>query len=652
MQDSILFTPLNIGGLTLKNRLLSAPTSLAQLSPEGYLTPESIRYYELRAAGGCAAVTVGDAVVKGATGRSHPSQILLDDEGSVFSLTQVADAIHSHGAAASIELDHGGALCDAAFVVDGRPRGPSDIILDWGACVYALSETEIEEIADDFAHGAEIIKRCGFDMLMIHGGHGWLLHQFLSPLTNKRTDKYGGSIENRMRFPLLVIERVRAAVGRDFPIEFRMSADERMPDGFDCYGADTGIRIAEMLDGNVDLIHVSVGNNYHWESTVLMHPGCFQMQGENSHYATEIKRHVNTPVTTVGAFTDVDFMESFIKSGGADAIALGRALIADPFLPKKALLGRADDITPCLRCGECQGSMWATRTIRCSVNPLIGREYVYFSPPPIAETKKRVLVAGGGPGGLTAATESAKRGHDVVLCDSAEALGGALFFADGVGFKESIVRLRKVLSKRAEDAGIDIRLGTYADKDFMEQEKPDVVIAAVGSVPIVPPIAGADAPHVLLGANIRADTEIGHRVVIIGGGLIGCEIGLHLAEDGHEVTIIEMQDEVAPEATPLHRHGLLMRIRKVESIRVETGLRATSIEQGCVRAESKTGTERVFDTDTIILSAGMKANTDEIETLRDLAPEFYQIGDCRKARRIMQAIAEGYDAAVDISLPY
>lgn len=651
MNDSILFRPITIAGLTLKNRLFSAPTSLAELSPEGHLTPENILYYKLRAAGGCSVVTVGDAIVDGRSGRSHPRQVLLDDPDAIPSLTQTADAIHAHGAAASIELDHGGGLCEPAFVADGRPRGPSDFTHDGGARVYGLTRDEIEDTAEAFGRAAETIKRCGFDMLMIHGGHGWLLHQFLSPITNLREDDFGGSVENRMRFPLMVIDRVREAVGKDFPIEFRMSADERMPKSTGGYEIEYGIEIAELLDGKVDLIHVSAGNNMDWESCLFMHPGCFQSHGENSRYAAEIKKHVSTLVVSVGAFTDVERMESFLTDSGVDAIALGRALIADPFLPKKALLGDKDNITCCLRCGECQGSMWATRTIRCSVNPLIGREREYFAPLPVSERKKKVLIAGGGPAGLTAAAECAKRGHRVILCESRDKLGGALFFADGTDFKEGISRLRDVLVRRVNRSSAEIRLNTRADEALVRKEAPDVLIAAVGGIPIIPKIPGADAPHVIPGSAVRGDTPIGGCVVIIGGGLVGCEIGLHLAENRHEVTVIEMLEDIAPEATKLHRVGLLRRIREANTLHIKMGLTCMAIEEKAVRTGDARGNEETFEADTIILAVGMRADSTQLEALRGLVPEFYAIGDGRRARRIMQAIAEGCDAAVDLSLP-
>jgi 2,4-dienoyl-CoA reductase-like NADH-dependent reductase (Old Yellow Enzyme family)/thioredoxin reductase len=649
-QYPTIFSPFRVGGLTLKNRLMSAPTSLAELSPEGRLTPENILYYKLRAAGGCSAVTIGDCIVDGASGLAHPRQIALDDPDIVPSLTLATDAIHAHDCVASVQIDHGGVLSAPEFLKDGRPRGPSDMTLDWGVKVYGLSVPEIEGLAEAYGRAATVVRDCGFDMIMIHGGHGWLLHQFISPLTNFRKDEFGGSFENRMRFPLMVIDRVREAVGEGFPIEFRMSAAERIADGSG-YGFETGLRIAEAVDGKVDVIHVSVGNNIDWESAMLMISACFTEQGLNAGYAREIRKNVSrSAVTCVGAWTDVGRMEEFIAGGGADFVSLGRALVADPFLPKKALHGREDDITPCLRCNNCLGSMYASRTIRCTVNPVIGREREYFSPLPAVAEKKKILVAGGGPAGLTAATESAKRGHEVILCDRSDNLGGALLYADGVDFKEGIEKLHDVLAERARRVGVEICLGATVDAALVAKIRPDVLIAAVGSVPLVPPIPGADAPDLLKGGEVRRDTPIGRRVVVVGGGLVGMEISLHLSEGGRDVTVIEMKDEFAPDTNPLNRYGLLWRMKGNERLHTETKMRVTEIRPDGVTAIDSSGAEKVYDVDTVILSAGMKADTTQTDALRELVPEFYAIGDAKRERRIMQAVAEGYDAAVDIGL--
>lgn len=268
-----LFAPLKIGGITVKNRMFSSPTSLAELGPEEHYSKENIEYYKLRALGGAAVVPVGDVIVDLDTGRSHPQQVGMNDPSAFPYLAAMADAIHAGGAMAEVELDHGGALCSPEFIGGKNAFGPSHYIDPWGDEVDEMTEEHIYWVADKYAEAAKNARDLGFDMVMLHGGHSWLIHQFISPVTNLRTDKWGGSLENRMRFPLLVIEKVRAAVGRQFPIDIRISGTEYAEGG---YGLEEGVEIAKMLDGKVDLIHVSAGTQQEEFSAVLMHPGAFQ----------------------------------------------------------------------------------------------------------------------------------------------------------------------------------------------------------------------------------------------------------------------------------------------------------------------------------------------------------------------------------------
>ncbi len=642
-----LTAPITLAGLTLKNRMFSAPTSLAELGPDEHYSKANIEYYKLRAAGGCALVTVGDVIVDLDTGRSHPQQVGINDPSAAPYLIELADAIHSHGAAASVEIDHGGALCAPEFIGGKNAIGPSGYVDDWGDTVEEMTEAQIYEIAEQFGEAAANAKSYGFDMIMVHGGHGWLLHQFISPLTNHRTDQWGGSLENRMRFPLLVIEKIRARVGRSFPIEIRISGAERCTGG---YGIEEGVGIAKMLDGKVDLIHVSAGTQQEEFSAVLMHPGAFQKDMENSGLVAEIKKHVKTPVLTVGAFNLPDDMERFLADGHADCIAMGRALIADPFLPKKVVRGQADQITPCLRCGECQSGMMANRVIRCSVNPIIGRECDYFHPLP--QTKKRkVLIVGGGPGGMQAALTAYEKGHEVVLVDEQPKLGGALKFADsGADFKQPMRRYRESQAAKVKALPIDLRLGVKADAALVNEVKPDVIIAAVGADPIRLPVPGADGENVIFGADIMPDTPIGHRVVVIGGGLIGCEEAVYLARQGHTVTILEMLPELAAECGRMHRIALMHEVETTPGITPAAGQRCTGITPEAVTAVDADGTEHVYPADTVVMAAGMRARSAEVEALRPLAPEFYVVGDARRASKVMYAVRDAYDAVIDMGL--
>ena len=517
---------------------------------------------------------------------------------------------------------------------------------DWGDEVKEMTEEQIYEIADKFAEAAATAKACGFDMVMIHAGHGWLLHQFISEITNHRTDKWGGSLENRMRFPLLVVEKVRAAVGRAFPIDIRISGSERMPGGYDI---QTGIEIAKALDGKVDLIHVSAGSQQDEYSCVLMHPGAFQKHGENSGLAAEIKKHVKTPVVTVGAFSEPDKMEAFLEESGVDCIAMGRALIADPFLPRKIMRGKVADITPCLRCGECQSGMMRNKTMRCAVNPYIGRETEYFHPIPTRE-HKNLLIVGGGPAGMQAAITACERGHKVTLVEKSDQLGG-LKYADNADFKANIRRYRDMTAAKVMSLPVDVRLNTVVTDELVAEVKPDAIIACVGADPWALPVPGASGENVVFGAELkRADPRVGHKVVVIGGGLIGCEEGIELAKEGHEVTILEMQEELCPDCGRMHRLSVLHEIEVAETLHTATGFRCTGIDTEGVSAVDAQGKEVKFPADTVVMCAGMRPRSAEVERLSKYCTEFYICGDATRARQIGQATRDGYDAVVNVGL--
>jgi len=639
-----LLKPLKIGGITVKNRMFSAPTSMAELGADEHYSKENIEYYKLRALGGAAVVPVGDVIVDLDTGRSHPQQVGMNDPSAMPYLVAVADAIHAGGAMASVEIDHGGALCDPAFIGGKCAFGPSGYIDPWGDEVKEMTEEQIFWVADKYAEAAANAKAYGFDMVMLHGGHGWLVHQFLSPVTNRRTDKWGGSLENRMRFPLLVIEKMRAAVGRQFPIEIRISGTEYIDGG---YGLEEGIEIAKMLDGKVDLIHVSAGTQQEEYSAVLMHPGAFQQDMHNAYLAAEIKKYVKTPVLSVGAFNMPDAMEKFLQETGVDCIAMGRALVADPFLPRKVMEGRAEDITPCIRCGECQSGMMRNRIMRCTVNPYIGRECAVFHPIPTYK-KKKVLIAGGGPAGMEAALRCVERGHEAILCEASDKLGALRFTDNNTDFKLPMRRYRESQIEKVMRSGAEVRLNTPVTKEIVDEVKPDVLIAAVGSEPFAVPVPGHDGSNVVFGAYITPETKIGRKVVIIGGGFIGCEEAVDLAKKGHDVTILEMLNTLASECGRMHRIALMHELDTNERITQATGMRCTKIDATGVYAVDKDGNEVFYPCETVVMASGMRSRADEVEALRPLVKEFYVIGDARKAAKIMNATRDAYDAVVTL----
>lgn len=647
-----LFSPIKVGSLTFKNRIVSGPVSVADLDWKGHLTRDNLWHYKRKAMGGAAVVTLGESIVHSATGKSHALQILLDDPGVIPSLTKTADAIKESGALASIELSHGGLLCTAESLGGRNPVGPSSVTIEKNfkgmetspIFIEEMSEALIDEVADSYGVAAEIVKRAGFDMCMIHAGHGWLLAQFMSPLTNKRKDKYGGSIENRMRFPLMAIDRVREAVGFNFPIEIRISGAEFTEGGLTI---DDTVAIAKMIEDKVDLIHVSAGTFGNPGVIRRIFPTVFQEHGCNVYLAGKIKKAVKIPVVTVGGISDPAQMEQIIADGRADIIAMGRGLLADPDMPEKAKSCREDEIVPCIRCLDCLGSMYATMTMKCTVNPIIGREFENSCIQPSLGQKK-VLIVGGGPAGMQAAITAAERGHKVTLYEEMSSLGGLLKFAGHVSFKEDLAKFCEYLVCRVNSLAIKVRLNTKVTPALVASEHPDVLIAAVGSEPITPQIPGIDKKCVIKAIDVHDEgIEIGNKVVVVGGGLVGCETALHLAQQGKDITVIEMMDDVAADANPIHKNALMIELS--ELVKLQKSTKCAEITDDGVIGLAYDGDKKLFEADTVIVAVGMKSRSRMVEELRDLAPEFAVAGDCVKPKKVMQAIRSGYDAAMNIT---
>ncbi|MDR2615603.1 MAG: FAD-dependent oxidoreductase [Oscillospiraceae bacterium] len=644
-----LVSPLRVGNVTLRSRMCSAPMGFPYITPDGLVTNELIAFYELRAKGGAASVTVSEAITH-PTGKSHGRLLSLFADGALQGLTDLARAIRRHGAAASIELNHGGMYSEMDIPTDGRDAeilkyGPSALVLPDGKRVREMPVSLIDEIVESFALGAALIKRAGFDMVMLHGGHGWLIEQFLSPAVNHRTDEYGGGLQNRARLAARIIDAIRGAVGPGFPIEFRMSGAEYIPGGYDVSEA---AEFARLIDGKVDLIHVSAG--FGEDGFAVTHPSMFAPHGVNVHLAAEIKKHVSVPVAAVGALNDPEEMEQIISSGKADAVCMARALLSDPDLPRKVEANRDDEILRCLRCLTCHAERMLTQTRVCAVNPIIGREYESrFDTPRGA--KKRVLVVGGGPGGITAALTAAERGHSVVLCEKRHELGGALLAETGVPFKRASLDFVKTRELQLRLAGVDIRFGAEVTPEFVRRFAPDALIVAIGAEPIIPQIPGVQRENVIFAAALPERLrDVGQRVAILGGGLVGCETAVFLAQSGKDVTLVEMGPSLAPDANPRHGPILLKLVSELAEIYVSTrGVAVT--ERGLAAERTQNGDrpeEFLIEADTVIVAAGSKPRHSAADALRSLAPEASFIGDCVKAKNIREAVFRGYHAALDL----
>ena len=643
-----LCRPITIGRTIFKNRMFSAPMGGTDITADGCIGPRSVRFYELRAKGGAGAVTVSECMVHPTDG-SHAFRLDLRVPGSLPSFTYTADAIRRHGAIPSLELSHSGQF-SGTYLADKDKKagmaqwGPSPSVRADGMEIRELDKDQIREIVAAYGDTARLAKRAGFEMLMVHGGHGWLINQFLSPLFNRRTDEYGGPLENRVRFAREVLSSVRSAVGPGFPIEFRMSGDEFVEGG---YHLEEAVEIAKLLEDYVDILHISAGT--YQKTFGITHPSWFEDHGRNVYLAAEIKKHVKVPVATIGGLNDPAMMEEIIASGKADIVEMARALLADPQLPNKVMENRDDEIVHCLRCFTCMAERGTTFTRRCTVNPLIGRETEGLGEIAPAPHPRKVLVVGGGPGGLYAAYTAARRGHRVILCEAEGEIGGLLRGEAAIPFKYEMFQLAGTLRSFCEKEGVEIRLRTRVDRAYVEREAPDALIVAAGSEPLIPPIPGLREGKNVIPAEdyyLRRD-EIGKTAVVLGGGLVGCELAVCLAREGKEVHVVEMRDALCPDANIRYRPLLMSELKK-SGVKIHLNCKCEKVDSEGVSCSTPEGEQVRIQGDTILCGLGLRPHTAVVEELRGSAPQFAAIGNCVKPDTITHAIYQGYHAALDI----
>jgi NADH:flavin oxidoreductases, Old Yellow Enzyme family len=500
-------------------------------SPEGLVTPELIEWTRALAKGGAGIVTVGISMVTPPFGHMNGFCVNIGDNNVVPGLAVLADTVHRYGAKASIEL--------AGFAMghDLPEEGKSPIDI--------MSQEERKNWITLFANAAERAMKAGMDMVLIHGGHGILVSNFFSPLFNHRTDQYGGSIENRARFACELFDAIRSKVGHKLAIEFRLSAAELVPGGVEL---DETIAFIKIIQDKIDLVHVSAGMLLDDEMVPITTQPTYLKRGYNAHYAASIKKAagIHIPITTVGSI-DLDLAAEIIENNEADMCAMIRTVIADPSSVNKARTGNEAKIRPCIRCVLCLNRTHGMEPLRvaCAVNPQAGRECELKDINKLADQKKKVVIIGGGPAGMEAARTAGDRGHEVILFEKSDCLGGTLRLAVAPNFKADLKNyLAWTIRMTSQHPNVSLRLSTAATPENIMAESPDALIIAVGAESNIPAIPGLDGSDVVWVGDVESGSvEVGHNVVIAGGGLTGCETALDLARKGKNVTIVEMVSE-------------------------------------------------------------------------------------------------------------
>lgn len=622
-----LFKPIKINNLILPNRIVSTPLGIPSKE---------------KATGGAALFIYGIGIVddpRGSPGLNFPYPFAKYERERTRAML---DRGHQGGARVSLEIMHSGRYARVApgdFV-----WGPSEGVTKDGNQIRALDEKEIERIINLFAKAALDAKEFGFDMIMLHFAHGWLPAEFLSPAWNHRTDEYGGSFENRARFPKKIIQAVRKAVGKDFPIDMRISACEWIPNGIEF---DEVVRFIKEVEPYIDMVNVSAGLDIEREANVHMATTHFEPHMVNVHWAAEIKKQVHIPVSVVGAIMSPEEAEEIIAAGKVDMVSLGRILIADPHWAKKALENRSEDIVPCLRCLYCFHISTNRMNVGCAVNPRYGREDMIPFELEKAKKIKKVVVIGGGPGGMRAALTAAERGHEVVLLEKTDRLGGQINCSDYDNYKQDLRRYRDYLLTQIKKSKVEVRLKTEATPELVKEQKPDALIIAVGADTTTPMIPGVEHARQAVEAYPDLDKMKG-KIVVIGGGTIGSEMGLELAERGNEVHIVEITDTLAEKGNMLYRIALRQHMEKCASLYPLMETKCKEIKADGVVIEEKDGKERFLKADHVLLATGLRPRKELAQSFYGITPETFMIGDCDRVGKVMEANTAAYFSAANL----
>ncbi len=633
-----LFSPFSFAGLTAKNRIVMAPMGTGLPEHDGTSNARTLAYYRLRAEGGVGMMTLEASLVSPDAYGVGP-ELRLHGEQFLPGLTELASAIKEYDIPVGIQLWHPGRQ-----TLLGQPIGPSAVPLSSRTPMpHAMTIDEIHEMVDWYALSAAIAKEAGFDYVEVHGAHCYLPCEFISPLSNLRDDEYGGSLENRARFPIEVVRAIKERCGADYPVSYRISGEEGAEGGFTL---EDSTQVCKWLEeAGVDTISVSAGNWYALHYTI---GPMFMPRGYLLHLARAIRAAVSVPVTAAGRLDDPALAEQALADGDADLIAVGRGLIADPDWPVKIRTGHRSDVRPCISCNACVDLVAQAQEARCAVNPEVGRELGWEIGE--AAVAKRVMVVGGGPAGMEAARIARLRGHDVSIWDREPELGGKLDVASRAPSKHTVLDFRDYQARKLAELGVHIHTSSVVTSELVAAENPDVVVVSVGADPLIPPIPGADGPNVLDAQEIlhgRVAVAPGEKVVIVGGSATGCETAEWLLGAGAEVTIVEMLPTVGQGIELITRKHLLAELKE-QGLTIITRAKVTMIDANEVIYESvETGAQAAIPADRVAMAVGWRPQGEKFAA--DLGSRTVILaGDAARPADFVAAIQAGANAGLAI----
>ncbi|MCT4596990.1 MAG: FAD-dependent oxidoreductase [Vallitalea sp.] len=636
-----IFQPMNIGTMEVKNRLVVPPMVVSLCNEDGTITNRFVKYHEAKAKGGFGLIITENYAISN-QGKGFPYMGCMWNDDHMESNKALTETIHNYDTKIVLQLIHAGRETTSELTGEKivAPSPIADPVV--GEKPHALTIKEIKEIVEQFGDAAYRAKKAGFDGVELQGAHGYLINQFMSPFSNKRTDEYGGNLINRVRFAIEIIENIKQKVGQEYPIMFRISADELIENGLTIEDTKAIVKLLEK--SGVSAIDVSIG--VYQTGFYITAPAAIK-HGWESDYAKEFKSVLSIPVISSGRINNPLIAESIIASGKADFVGMARASLADPELPNKTKDGKLDEIIECIGCRQgCSGNLSKSIPVNCVLNPLTGNEEALAIKE--ADNSKKVFVIGGGPAGMEAAIVARKRGHEVHLYEKENELGGQLLLASIPPSKYEINSFVAYGKKQLNKLGVNVHLGQEVDEKLLQSEKPDNIIIATGAIPFVPPIKGINNSKVVYANDVLSSkADVGNNVVVIGGGLVGAETAEYLAKHNRNTTLIEMADGIAKDAEAGVRYFLLKALEELNvNIKINTIVQEMNEDEIILVSNGIENKLNSFD--SIVIATGSKSENSLYEALKDSFTNVSVVGDAEKVRGILEAVNEGYKCALNI----